>query len=83
MGAIAKGVKRFLAASTVAGSRFSSFFHHNHQLHTSRFGRLHEHASLLTQSPEEVTTGLLFTTWNVKLFFRLSWTEVLQGHKDL
>jgi hypothetical protein len=23
------------------------------------------------------------TTWNVKLFFRLSWTEVLQGHKDL
>jgi len=27
--------------------------------------------------------GVVDTTWNVKLFFRLSWTEVLQGHKDL
>jgi hypothetical protein len=28
-------------------------------------------------------TEMQYTTWNVKLFFRLSWTEVLQGHKDL
>jgi hypothetical protein len=59
MGAVASSLKRFLAASSVAGSYVGSFFNHNHQLHTSRFALLHEHAPLLTPNPEDVATGLL------------------------
>jgi type IV secretory pathway TraG/TraD family ATPase VirD4 len=60
MGAVGASLKRFLAASSVAGSQVSSFFSHNQHLHTSRFARLHEHAPLLTPSPEDVNAGLLF-----------------------
>lgn len=59
MGALADSVKRFLAGASLGASQVSSFFSHNQHLHTSRFARLHEHAPLLTPSPEEVTTGLL------------------------
>src|SRR5215216_3177093 len=59
MGAVGASLKRFLAASSVAGSHVGSFFSHNQQLHTSRFALLHEHAPLLTPNPEDVATGLL------------------------
>jgi type IV secretion system protein VirD4 len=59
MGAVASSLKRFFAGASLAGSRAGSFFSHNQQLHTSRFGRLHEHAKLLIQNPEDVKTGLL------------------------
>lgn len=59
MGAVGASLKRFLAASSVAGSQVTSFFANTQHLHTSRFARLHEHAPLLTPGPESVTTGLL------------------------
>jgi hypothetical protein len=60
MGALGASLKRFLAGASVAGSQARAFFAPNTQtLHTSRFARLHEHAPLLTPSPEDAATGLL------------------------
>src|SRR5437763_1755073 len=40
-------------------SRINALFSQEKQLFPARFARLHEHAPLLTSSPEQVNTGLL------------------------
>jgi type IV secretion system protein VirD4 len=59
MGALTTSLKRFLVGASLTGSKAGSLLSHNQQLHTSRFGRLHEHAKLLIQNPQDAGTGLL------------------------
>src|SRR5438876_726858 len=59
MGALASSVKRFLAASSVAGSHLSAFFSQNQHLHTSRFARAHELSPLLSPTLENLGTSML------------------------